>query len=81
MHVAPSIVDMSAVDVDVVEVNPSDAGVGILNASTNVAENIEISVVAEEPKVAATVEETPETATEKKNSFSSGNANFVWRIK
>ncbi|SSY80228.1 2-oxoglutarate dehydrogenase E1 component [Alysiella crassa] len=81
VHVAPSIVDMSAVDVDVVEVNPSDAGVGILNASTNVAENIEISVVAEEPKVAATVEETPETATEKKNSFSSGNANFVWRIK
>ncbi len=87
VHVAPSIVDTSAVDVEVVDISPSNnEGVGILNASTNVAENIEVNVVADAPVINADVsaspeEVTPETTTEKKNSFSSGNANFVWRIK
>lgn len=90
VHVAPSIVDTSVVDAEIVveasePQNTADEGVGILNASTHIPENIEISIVSDDADSSAESDNAkvaPETAnTEKKNSFSSGNANFVWRIK
>lgn len=63
--------------------NETDTGIGILNmnSQSGTTESTETEIVTETAS-GETDNEAPVTATtDKKNSFSSGNANFVWRIK